>query len=321
MMNRRHAAALTIAFAVLWTSTFRVLATAIAPEIGSLEVAALQDDPQALTALAVKYENAEGAPRDFARAQEMYCRAAKAGDADGAYGLAWMYANGRGVERDDALAGGLFRLASERGHLQAMKLLAMFRSGPGTRLPACALPDLPEISPVDRLADVVAREPPPNESAKANDEVRPRTALEKLVYDLAPRYAVDPKLAMAVIQVESASDPVAVSPKNAQGLMQLIPETAQRFGVKHVFNPVENINGGLAYLQWLLAFFQGNVELVAAAYNAGEGAVERYGGIPPYSETRRYVRKITELYASPKHPYQSGIVGPSLLVSRIKKTR
>ena len=90
--------------------------------------------------------------------------------------------------------------------------------------------------------------------------------------------------------------------------MQLIPETAQRFRVKNAFDPADNIKGGLAYLQWLLAFFKGNVPLVVAAYNAGERTVEKYRGIPPYPETKDYVRKITKLYRNPTHPYKSNLV-------------
>jgi soluble lytic murein transglycosylase-like protein len=99
----------------------------------------------------------------------------------------------------------------------------------------------------------------------------------------------------------------------------LIPQTAQRFGVKRAFDPVDNINGGLAYLRWLLAFFQGNVPLVLAAYNAGEGAVERYRGIPPYEETRRYVKKITGMYPKAQHPYQAHIVDPSPIFARARR--
>ena len=118
---------------------------------------------------------------------------------------------------------------------------------------------------------------------------------------------------MAVISVESGFNVRAVSPKNAQGLMQLIPETAQRFRVKNAFDPAENIKGGMAYLQWLLAFFKGDVSLVVAAYNAGERAVERYRGIPPYPETRDYVRKIKQLYKKPIHPYQPNLVESSFV--------
>ena len=96
-----------------------------------------------------------------------------------------------------------------------------------------------------------------------------------------------------------------VSPKNAQGLMQLIPETSARFNVKKPFDPVQNIRGGLAYLRWLLAYFRGDVTLVAAAYNAGEGTVERYRGVPPYAETRAYVQRIKRHFRKDEHPYDA----------------
>jgi soluble lytic murein transglycosylase-like protein len=111
-----------------------------------------------------------------------------------------------------------------------------------------------------------------------------------------------------------------VSPKNAQGLMQLIPGTAARLGVKRILNPVENIKGGLAYLRWLLAFFYFVFSLVFAAYNAGGGAVERCGGLPPYRETR-YVKIIASIYKKTSHPYESDIGEPSSIVVHTKRVR
>jgi soluble lytic murein transglycosylase-like protein len=178
-----------------------------------------------------------------------------------------------------------------------------------TQLPNCLLanpPLLPVPDPVQTVLEESA-EPPTN-----------NTEIGRLVRRLAPEYAVDSQLALAVISVESAFNPAAVSPKNARGLMQLIPETAERFGVKQVHNPTENIKGGLAYLRWLLAFFQGDVSLVLAAYNAGERAVEKYRGIPPYLETRNYVKKITEIYKKTSHPYNADIVEPSPIMLRTK---
>ncbi|MGZ5174521.1 MAG: lytic transglycosylase domain-containing protein, partial [Burkholderiales bacterium] len=106
----------------------------------------------------------------------------------------------------------------------------------------------------------------------------------------------------------------------AQGLMQLIPATAARFGVKNAFNALDNLKGGLSYLRWLLAYFKGDVALVLAAYNAGEETVERYRGIPPYRETRDYVKQITSVYRKPNHPYLAQLVTPSTITSRIKRT-
>lgn len=123
-----------------------------------------------------------------------------------------------------------------------------------------------------------------------------------MVAGLAPKYGLDPQLVLAVIQVESAYQADAVSSANAQGLMQLIPATAERFGVRDAFNPTENINGGMRYLKWLLKHFGGDVTKAVAAYNAGEGAVRKYGGIPPYRETQNYVRKIRRLYTKLRHP-------------------
>ena len=105
-----------------------------------------------------------------------------------------------------------------------------------------------------------------------------------------------------------------MSVKNARGLMQLIPETARRFKVANPFDVRDNLRGGLAYLRWLLAYYQGQVPLVAAAYNAGEAAVDRYRGIPPYPETREYVRRVLRLFRSERHPYDPGVIAPSPIV-------
>ena len=106
---------------------------------------------------------------------------------------------------------------------------------------------------------------------------------------------------LAVIAAESAFQSDAVSPRNARGLMQLMPDTAQRFGVNDVFDAGENIRGGAKYLRWLLTYFEGDLSLTLAAYNAGEGAVTRYGGIPPFPETRAYVQKVRALYTPDRH--------------------
>lgn len=111
----------------------------------------------------------------------------------------------------------------------------------------------------------------------------------------AQRFRVPAALVRAVIHVESAFNPRAVSPKGAMGLMQLMPEVAKMRGVKRPFDPGENIQGGTRHLAYLLERFQGNRKLALAAYNAGEGAVQKYGGVPPYRETQNYVRMVLEL--------------------------
>jgi soluble lytic murein transglycosylase-like protein len=113
--------------------------------------------------------------------------------------------------------------------------------------------------------------------------------IEEAVARIASEHSLPPQLIHSVIKVESNYNPYAVSSKGALGMMQLVPETARRFGVRNVFNPVENIQGGAKYLRYLLDLFDGSYPLALAAYNAGEGAVVRYGGIPPYPETQNYV--------------------------------
>jgi soluble lytic murein transglycosylase-like protein len=126
-----------------------------------------------------------------------------------------------------------------------------------------------------------------------------------LIEATARRHRVDPALLMAMAAVESNFDPFAVSSKGACGILQLIPATAERFGVVDVFDARENLNGGAGYLRWLLDRFEGETELALAAYNAGENAVDRYGGIPPYPETRDYVRRVLSRRTAALGPLQA----------------
>ncbi|WGZ96399.1 MAG: lytic transglycosylase domain-containing protein [Candidatus Thiothrix putei] len=112
----------------------------------------------------------------------------------------------------------------------------------------------------------------------------------------AEKYGVSADMVKAVIAVESCYNSTAVSPKGAQGLMQLIPATAERFGVSDAFDTRENIHGGTRYLSWLMKRYDGDLYKAIAAYNAGEGAVDKYQGIPPYHETQHYVRKVLAVY-------------------------
>jgi Transglycosylase SLT domain len=117
----------------------------------------------------------------------------------------------------------------------------------------------------------------------------PATGIDEAIDQIAAQVALPSQLIHSVIKVESNYDPFAISPKGAQGLMQLIPSTARRFGVSNVFNPAQNIEGGSKYLKYLLDLFKGNYALALAAYNAGEAAVARYGSVPPFPETRNYL--------------------------------
>lgn len=123
-------------------------------------------------------------------------------------------------------------------------------------------------------------------------------AIDGLVAEAASRHGLDPCLIFSVMRAESAFNRMAISPKGASGLMQLMPATATRFGVKNIFDPRENVFGGAKYLRWLLDRFSGDVRLALAGYNAGEGAVEFYGyRIPPFLETQNYVRTIYSRYS------------------------
>lgn len=257
-----------------------------------------------LRAEARAYEFGDGVPKDPVRAQEMYCEAARMGDAQAQYSLGWMYTVGRGsLARDNGLAAFFFGLAADQGHEQARNMLRVIGK-PEAYSPEC-------------MRDPVVRdfeaEPPVFES---REEPFTATTVEqsrivKLVERIAPDYGVSPRLALAVIRAESNFNPMARSRKNAQGLMQLIPETSIRFNVKNPYDPVQNVRGGLSYLRWLLAYFEGDVALVAAAYNSGEQTVNRYRGVPPYAETRAYVKQVRQIFRRNDHPYDARITEPS----------
>jgi soluble lytic murein transglycosylase-like protein len=126
--------------------------------------------------------------------------------------------------------------------------------------------------------------------------------LRELAAAAARRHGLDPALVLAVVSVESGFEPAAVSPKGAQGLMQLMPRTAESLGVGDAFDPKENLDAGSRHLGSLLTLYGGDLARALAAYNAGQGAVERHGGIPPYRETRAYVKKVLERYREKKAP-------------------
>src|SRR5215212_1469387 len=139
--------------------------------------------------------------------------------------------------------------------------------------------------------------------AKKHDR---RSRYDPIIERYAEKYRVDPVLVRAVIQVESDFNPGCVSHKGARGLMQLIPETARRYGVKAMHDPDQNIHGGIRYLADLLEMFNDDLPRALAAYNAGEGAVQKHGGIPPYDETTEYVQRALTVYYG--RPYGGGAV-------------
>ena len=122
----------------------------------------------------------------------------------------------------------------------------------------------------------------------------------------AQEYGVEEAIVRAIIHAESAYRPNAVSRTGARGLMQLMPATGSRFGVGDAFDPAQNIKGGVKYLAWLLKRYNSNLTLAAAGYNAGEGAVDKYGGVPPYAETQRYVQRVGQL----ADRYRTALAGP-----------
>lgn len=227
----------------------------------------------------LRYELGIGMGADLRRAMSLYCAAAEKGDALAAYRLGRVYAKGGpGLKRDDALAAAWFRRSAAKGATYAGGMLGLMGSQPRVD-PVCRMPRAGGGS--GRLAKVSAEE---------------RKTVETKVHAMAPRYGLDPRLVLAVIAAESAFDRKAVSPKGAQGLMQLMPQTASRFGVDDAFDPEQNLHGGMTYLAWLLKQFPGRLDHAIAAYNAGEEAVEQYRGIPPYAETREYVQRVLGYY-------------------------
>ena len=311
---------LSLALATCWP------ARASTPEADLASAANWREQARAL-------EHGEGVVRDPEAAVTLYCKAALAGDALARYDLGWMYANGRGIARNDAHAAYLFQLAAEQGDEPARRMLASV--GPTMSKPPCVVQaEAEQAEQIEReraaaedalIAAQEAQEAAEHEALEQRYQLlidsAQRRQIFAIVQRLAPEFGIHPALAVALIRAESNFDPLAVSEKNAQGLMQLIPETAARFRVTKPFDPEQNIRGGMAYLRWLLAYFQGDVDLAVAAYNAGEGAVDRFGGVPPYPETRGYVKRIREVFPQPTHPFDQRITGPSPMLKPGAKPR
>ena len=223
-------------------------------------------------------ERGVGIRKNTGLAIEFYCDAATMGSSEGFFRIGRMFMRERKL-RSPRLANAYLALAARLGHREA----AMLHD------PLVQNANIDEVcssfygsvgQPKFDLDGYIARLSPEKRKVAA------------LIRQKAPQYGVDTRMALGVALAESNLDVNAVSPKNAQGVMQLIPGTQERFGVQKPFDAEQNIKGGLAYLKWLQNRFGGNLNLVAAAYNAGEGTVERYGGVPPYVETQNYVRRV-----------------------------
>lgn len=282
-----------------------VLAPVVKAADATEVAAAFAQQARYLADQALSYEHGEGVRRDPEHAAVLYCESARLGDPEAMYALGWMYANARGVGRNDEFAGTLFAMAAFLGNAHAERMVRYTGDYTG------AVPDCLHPPP-----GTVLEEWPADELIAAMSGDRQRIA--RLLVELAPRYGIRPRLALAIALAESNLNPVALSPKNAMGVMQLIPATAERFNVRNPLEAEDNIKGGLAYLRWLLAYFEGDIALAAAGYNAGEGAVERFRGIPPYRETRLYVERILAFVRNPHHPYDGSVVAPSRTISGLR---
>ena len=243
--------------------------------------------------LARRFETGIGTASNSTKAFDLYCKAAAKGHPMAAYRLGTLYLSGKGVARDDAMAASWFRRSIELGHPEARELMPKFAKVTQLPAPGCYVA-----------------------GARGPEHMPAPAQIEKMVRGMAPEFGLDPNFVLAIMQIESGYRTDAVSPRNAQGLMQLIPDTAERFGVKDPFDAKDNIRGGMRYLRWLLAYFQGDVSLVAAAYNAGEGAVERYRGVPPYKETETYVKRLNAVYPRKRHPFEPRIAKASDVFTR-----
>jgi soluble lytic murein transglycosylase-like protein len=207
------------------------------------------------------------------------------------------FASGNTLEVESVLPeGAMVRLRLAGGGEMSLPAERISRVAPS---PAAGPSPAPEPAP---RSPASAGPPPENAPGRPEDAIRvspldPEPGVRALIRRLSPTHRVDARLVEAVVRVESNYDPFAVSRRGAMGLMQLMPATARRYGVTAPFDPAQNLEGGVRYLRELLDRY-GEVRLALAAYNAGEEAVDRYRGVPPYRETRHYVARILRILGS-----------------------
>ncbi len=304
-------------------------APAMADSRQALEARAQRGDAASQYTLAMMSRKAGASGMD--RSVALLCRAAGQGHVDAAYQLGRVYLTGIGAPLDPDMGAAWLRRASARGHSGATAMLRTIGPTMPVMSPTCggrAVPAMPAPVPAGSgvgrtgpdgaggYSNAAFTPPPSGHSLFASPLFRDTRPLRSAappadapadVVAIVNRHAatmgLDPALVLAVMRAESRYRPDAVSPKKAAGLMQLMPATARRFGVADVFDPEDNIVGGMRYLRWLLNNFQGDVTKTVAAYNAGEGAVEQHDGVPPYAETQEYVQRVRAVYDRDWHPY------------------
>lgn len=304
---RRTGVCAVLALVLPWLSPARA---AVPAPVGAPSIEFEAPRVRSLLEHAWAAESGEGQVRNRRMAAHLYCEAARLGSAEGHYRAGRLYATGGLVNA--AKAHTFFATAVQFGNERALVDLEALRARRGELRPLdpeCLTEDPYDEPPIlaerpEELGEMVAYEPEPEPEEKVavfdleaylKSFKAERARIATLVAQHAPSFGVDARLALAIASVESNFDPMATSPRNAQGVMQLIPDTAKRFNVKNSYDPADNIRGGLAYLRWLTGYFAGDLIRVVAAYNAGEGAVDRHKGVPPYAETRMYVRRVLDL--------------------------
>lgn len=257
-------------------------------------VAFLQEAPQVRAALERGYlvANSDISPEAPELAYLEFCEAARMGSAEGHFRAGQSAMLIKGAESRSALFH--LQVADSFGHQQAHQLILQHAgnwSGYTTNtLPPC----LVEPSDLTAVRTRRSSQPAPvfDLERYASRLPHDRQAVLNMVKKLASNSILGVDFIIAIAAVESNFNPSARSPKNAMGVMQLIPATASRFGVVDPYDPLQNIAGGIKYLEWLHKRFKGDLVLVAAAYNSGEGSVDRYKGVPPFKETQLYVQKV-----------------------------
>jgi TPR repeat protein len=225
-------------------------------------------------------ETGKGVSKNLQEAVRLYCDAATMGGPEGYFRIGRLLATAPGSMRNPRLANAYLAMAASLGSHEALKYYDPQQSNAELEgdCPAAGGMDY-----ADSGFDV---------DAYLRKQSAAKQQIAGLIRKVATKNHMNVQFALAIAMAESNLDPTAVSPSNAQGVMQLIPATQERFGVTRPFDPEQNIKGALAYIRWLEKRFAGDWRLVAAAYNAGEGAVDRHNGIPPYAETQQYVRRV-----------------------------